>query len=104
MRKDLNGRYNGSLFTVLTLSTRETSNFSYYPLESESILLPVSKVKVLSNKISSKYNGLHEIEMISDDEIALLKYYLSFFQKIAITSIPTKSPSSTKLTAFLSKG
>ncbi|CAF3427006.1 unnamed protein product [Rotaria socialis] len=54
---------NGTLFTILSSSARGIVEFSNFPHEAESILLPATKFKVLSNKLSTNRRGLYEITL-----------------------------------------
>ncbi|CAF0995773.1 unnamed protein product [Rotaria magnacalcarata] len=57
------GSMNGTIFTILSSSAREIVEFSNFPHEVESILLPATKFKVLSNKLSTIHKGLYEITL-----------------------------------------
>ncbi len=53
----------GAYYQIKSFSARDISQFSRFPTEQESILLPATKLKVISKRLSSKYSGVYEFEM-----------------------------------------
>ena len=68
---------------IKSFSARNISAFSMIPGEQEYILLPATQFKVLSNKMNSEDEDLHEItleeiETISDSKLMALKVNIFF--------------------------
>ncbi|CAF3331923.1 unnamed protein product [Rotaria sp. Silwood2] len=83
LAKDIYGNYNGTLFTILSSSARSIVDFSQYPEEEESILLPATNIKVISKNPSLKYKGLSEIKVEEIETVSHGKsviYKSVFFQ------------------------
>ncbi|UJR36332.1 hypothetical protein I4U23_029060 [Adineta vaga] len=67
--KDPYNIYYGTLYTIKSHSARSVQEFSLVPFESESILLPATKLKVIEQRSHPKYVKVYEIyleEILTD--------------------------------------
>lgn len=78
LKTDEFGKYNGALYWIKSSSAKSIATFSNFPSEAESILLPATKLKVISKQLLPTYKGtvyeihMEEIEANSDGKYTTL--------------------------------